>query len=230
MMTALMDGTSCPVLLLGAGGHAKVLLSLLRAVGVDVLGVCDPALAAASIASWRGVNVLGGDEVLEQFDVEQVGLVNGIGQVLGSSLRRDIFFKLTARGFHFPSLVHPSAWVDPSVKLGDGVQVMAGAIIQADTAIGVNSIINTGVRIDHDCILGSHVHLAPSAVLCGGVSVASESFIGAGSVTIQGVSIGQCGIVGAGATLVKDLPAGHVVTSASVRIHESKYVSRPEKT
>ncbi|MCS5515947.1 hypothetical protein NWF32_14650 [Pseudomonas qingdaonensis] len=59
--------------------------------GVDVLGVCDPALAAASIASWRGVNVLGGDEVLEQFDVEQVGLVNGIGQVLGSSLRRDIF-------------------------------------------------------------------------------------------------------------------------------------------
>jgi acetyltransferase-like isoleucine patch superfamily enzyme len=70
----------------------------------------------------------------------------------------------------------------------------------------------------------------PSAVLCGAVSVASESFIGAGSVTIQGVPIGQYGIVGADATLVKDLPAGHVVTSASVRIHESKYVSRPEKT
>ncbi|MBV6285943.1 acetyltransferase [Pseudomonas aegrilactucae] len=230
MIPAQPQGSSRPVLLLGAGGHAKVLLSLLRAIGANVLGVCDPALAAASVTSWRGVDVLGGDEALDQFDVEQVGLVNGIGQVLGSSLRQDMFLKFTARGFHFPALVHPAAWVDASVQLGDGAQVMAGVIIQADTTIGVNAIINTGVRIDHDCIIGGHVHLAPSAVLCGAVNVASESFIGAGSITLPGVSVGKGGIVGAGTTLVKDLPAGQVVMSAPVRINESKYLSRQEKT
>lgn len=230
MTFAPTDGASRPIVLLGAGGHAKVLLSLLRAIGANVLGVCDPALAAASVTSWRGVKVLGGDEVLDQLDATQVGLVSGVGRLLGSSRRQDMFVSLTARGFHFPALVHPAAWVDTSVQLGDGVQVMAGVVIQADTTIGVNSIINTGAKIDHDCIIGCHVHVAPAAVLCGAVSVACEAFIGAGSTITQGVSVGKFGIVGAGATLVKDLPAGHVVMSAPVRIHESKYVSRPEKT
>ncbi|NER64016.1 acetyltransferase [Pseudomonas sp. MAFF212427] len=219
-----------PVLLLGAGGHAKVMLSLLQAIGANVLGVCDPALAGAAIESWRGIRVLGGDEVLDQFEGAQVGLVNGVGQVPGLSRRQDMFQALSARGFHFPALVHPAAWVDPSVQLSDGVQVMAGAVIQADTRIGVNSITNTGVRIDHDCIIGSHVHIAPGAVLCGAVNVACGAFVGAGSTTLQGVSVGTCAIVGAGTTLVKDLPAGQVVMSAPVRINESKYLSRQEKT
>ncbi|MCP6699715.1 acetyltransferase [Pseudomonas donghuensis] len=222
MMPPEHPPSGAPFVILGAGGHAKVLLSLLQALGAQVKGVCDPGLAASSIPMWRGIVVLGGDEALEQFDPSHIALVNGMGQVVGSSRRRDIFVALTARGFRFPALVHPAAWVDASVILEAGVQVMAGAVIQPDATIGANTIINTGARVDHDCIIGSHVHVAPAAVLCGGVKVSPGAFIGAGSTTIQGLSIGEDGKVGAGTTLIRDLPAGHLVVGSPVRTLESK--------
>lgn len=222
-MQAPARAIACAVVILGAGGHAKVLLSLLQAVGADVRGVCDPGLAAQSVATWRGIAVLGGDEALDRLDPASIGLVNGMGQVVGSSRRQDLFEALRAKGFGFPALVHPAAWVDPSVMLQAGAQVMAGAVIQPDSTIGANTIVNTGARIDHDCIVGEHVHVAPGAVLCGGVNVARGAFIGAGSTTIQGVSIGESCIVGAGAVLVRDLQAGYLVVNSPVRINESKY-------
>lgn len=217
-----------PVVILGAGGHAKVLLSLLQAIGAQVRGVCDPGLVAASVSTWRGIPVLGGDEALEHLDPSITGLVNGMGQVVGSSRRRSLFESLCAKGFTFPALVHPTAWVDASVKLHAGVQVMAGAVIQPDAMIGANTIVNTGARIDHDCIIAEHVHVAPGAVLCGGVTVACGAFIGAGSTTIQGLSIGESCIVGAGAVLVRDLQAGHLAVGSPVRINESKYRVQPK--
>jgi UDP-perosamine 4-acetyltransferase len=216
------------VVILGAGGHAKVLLSLLQAIGADVHGVCDPGLVAQSVTTWRGIAVLGGDEALESLDPASIGLVNGMGQVVGSSRRQALFEALSGKGFGFPALVHPAAWVDPSVVLEPGVQVMAGAVIQPDSTIGANTIVNTGARIDHDCIIGEHVHVAPGAVLCGGVKVARGAFIGAGSTTIQGVSIGESCIVGAGAVLVRNLQAGHLVVGSPVRINESKFTVQPK--
>jgi len=213
---------SRPFVILGAGGHAKVLLSLLQSIDADVKGVCDPGLAQSSVQSWRGVRVLGGDEVLDGLDPAQVALVNGLGQVVGSNRRKQVFLELTAKGFLFPPLLHSAAWVDSSVLLEAGVQVMAGAVIQPDTVIGANTIVNTGARIDHDCMIGSHVHIAPAAALCGGVKVAAGAFIGAGSTTIQGLTVGEGAIVGAGSTLVRDLQAGHMVLSSPMRIYESK--------
>lgn len=223
-----MPAIAPAVVILGAGGHAKVLLSLLQAIGADVRGVCDPGLAAQSVTMWRGIAVLGGDEALDQLDPASVGLVNGMGQVVGSLRRQGLFDALSARGFGFPALVHPAAWVDPSVVLHAGVQVMAGAVIQPDATIGANTIVNTGARIDHDCTIGEHVHIAPGAVLCGAVQVARGAFIGAGSTTIQGVSIGESCVVGAGAVLVRNLQAGHRVVGSPVRINESKYGIQPK--
>ena len=221
--------SALPLVVLGAGGHAKVLAALLKAIGAEVLGVCDPHLASKSTTTWCGLAVLGGDEVLERLDTGCVGLVNGVGKIVGSSRRKDMFLELKARGYHFPALVHPTAWVDPSVDLEEGVQVMAGAVIQPDATIGADTIINTGSRIDHDCIIGRHVHVAPGAVLCGTVSVASDAFVGAGSTIIQGISIGQSAIVGAGVTIIRDLQAGHVAVGSAVRIHQSKYPTQPKK-
>lgn len=209
--------TGAPVVLIGAGGHAKVLLALLRAIGAEVLGVCDPGLQAAS--DWRGVPVLGGDAALDALVPERVTLVNAIGQVVGSRRRMEVFEHFSARGYRFAALVHPAAWVDESVVLGEGAQVMAGATIQPDSVIGANSIINTGARVDHDCIIASHVHLAPAAVLCGGVRIADGTFIGAGATVIQGISIGEQAVVGAGSTVIRDLPAGHVLVGSPVRKH-----------
>lgn len=196
---------SKPLLLLGAGGHAKVLLSLARTLGLEVAGICDPLLASQGAREWRGVRVLGGDEALAALDPASVGLVNGIGQMVGSSLRHRLFVSLVEKGFHFPVLVHPAAWVDATARLGAGVQVMAGAVIQADAVIGANSIINTCAAVDHDCRLGENVHVAPGATLCGNVDVGDQAFIAAGATVIQGISVGVGAVVGAGAVLVRDL-------------------------
>ena len=230
-MIRMGDGSSSlPLVVLGAGGHAKVVVALLRAIGAEIKGVCDPGLASQSIASWRGLVVLGGDEALQQLDAGSVALVNGVGQVVGSRRRKDMFLSLKAKGYRFPALVHPTAWVDPSVELGEGVQVMAGAVIQPDATVGADTIINTGSRVDHDCIIDCHVHVAPGAVLCGAVRIASDTFIGAGATIIQGVSVGRDSIVGAGVTVIRDLQAGPVVVNSPVRIHQSKYPTQSKKT
>lgn len=205
-MKVIANG-SLPLIMLGAGGHAKVLLSLAQASGLNVIGVCDPELAEQGRDQWRGVRVLGGDEALDAFDPASVGLINGIGQLVGSTGRHTVFERLKAKGFRFPALVHPAAWVDGSAVLKDGVQVMAGAVIQADATVGSNSIINTGASLDHDCCLGEHVHVAPGATLCGNVQVKDRAFIASGATVIQGLTVGEESVVGAGGVLVRDLAA-----------------------
>lgn len=215
-MTAHAAQNGKPLVILGAGGHAKVLLSLIQAAGFEVLGICDPALDQVA-TQWRGIKVLGGDDALAGLDPDMVGLVNGVGQLVGSPLRQRIFLGLKEMGFWFPALVHPAAWIDSSVALGEGVQVMAGAIIQADTVIGSNSIINTRAGVDHDCILGMSVHIAPGATLCGSVRVGDRAFIASGATVIQGLSVGADAIVGAGAVLVRNLAARQILLGSAAR-------------
>ncbi|KPA96665.1 sugar O-acyltransferase, sialic acid O-acetyltransferase NeuD family [Pseudomonas asplenii] len=214
-----------PLVLLGAGGHAKVLLSLIQALGLELLGVCDPALSRQGGALWRGVKVLGGDDALGVIDPLSVGLVNGVGQVVGGTGRRSIFIGLKEKGFYFPPLVHPAAWVDSTAALHEGVQVMAGAVIQADVSIGANSIVNTRSSIDHDCCLGADVHVAPGATLCGGVQVGDQAFIASGATVIQGLVVGEGAVVGAGSVLVRNLLARQVLLGPAAR---EKIASRDE--
>jgi len=196
---------SKPLILLGAGGHAKVLLSLLNVLHYDIIGVCDPELIKSGVVNWRGVPVLGDDSVIEKYSPSDIGMVNGIGQRVGDSTRSKIFQCFKDRGYDFPVLVHPTAYVDNDVLLAEGVQVMAGVIIQPGVSVGENSIINTKASVDHDCTISSDVHIAPGAILCGGVSVGIGAFVGAGAVIAQGVSIGNEAVIGAGASLVRNL-------------------------
>lgn len=197
--------------MLGAGGHAKVLLSLAQSLGLELLGVCDPVLFSQGVSHWRGIRVLGGDEALDALNPESVGLINGVGRLVGNAGRCRVFARLKEKGFQFPVLVHPTAWVDNTAFLHEGVQVMAGAVIQADVIIGSNSIINTRAGIDHDCCLGVDVHVAPGATLCGGVQVQDRAFIASGATVIQGLTVGEDAVVGAGALLVRDLAAQHIL-------------------
>jgi len=199
-----------PMVLLGAGGHAKVALSLARAAGRSILGVCDPDLARLGQAEWRGLRVLGSDDALVGFDIAQVALLNGIGQTSAlAGNRRRLFDELRQRGFRFPALAHPSATIDPSALLGEGAQVMAGAVVQADCRIGPNTIVNTRASVDHDGEVGAHVHVAPGAVLCGCVRVDDGAFIGAGATVVQGLRVGSGSFVAAGSLVTRDLKAGH---------------------
>jgi UDP-perosamine 4-acetyltransferase len=205
------------LVLIGAGGHARVVQALAQSAGHCIVGVCDPTLRENGLSNWRNISVFGDDEALRDLDPGKFGIINGIGQVVGSTQRMKVFERIKQMGFSFPFLVHPMAWVAQGTELEEGVQIMAGAIVQPDCRIGINSIINTKASIDHDCKIGAHVHVAPGATLCGGVSVGDGAFIGANATLLPGIRIGSKTIVGAGTTVLKPLNAGVKVIGAPAR-------------
>ncbi|MES2016796.1 MAG: acetyltransferase [Pseudomonadota bacterium] len=194
------------LILLGAGGHAQVVLALMAASGRPVAAVCAPELA--STQRWRGLAVLGADDALAAMDAQAFEVLNGVGHVAGSTLRARLYQRFRLLNFRFPAVVHPSAWVAPDVCLDEGAQVMAGVIIQPGARIGANTIINTRASVDHDCQIGRDVHIAPGAILCGSVRVGDGAFIGAGATVIEGLSIGAGALVGAGSVVLCDLAPG----------------------
>lgn len=211
---------SVPLILIGAGGHAKVLHDLALEAGHQIVGVCDPALVTEQKAFWNNTPVLGGDEALAGVDPTKVGLILGIGKLVNAKNRERLYEQMRAAGFSFPALIHSTAWVAPSVVLSDGVQVMAGCIIQSGCVIGENTIVNTRASVDHDCVLGANVHVAPGSILCGDVRVGDCAYIGAGAVIIQGLQIGADAIVGAGATVIRNVMAGQ--TSFGISSHATQ--------
>ncbi|WP_429168218.1 acetyltransferase [Aeromonas rivipollensis] len=193
-----------PVIVLGAGGHASVLVDILRSQGRSPMALVAPAMgvvraALAEIPLWHD------EERILAHTPDEVELVNGIGSLPGTSLRADLFARYRALGYHFARVVSTNAVVSDYAVLEEGVQIMAGAIIQAGTRIGPNSIINTGAIVDHDCHLGGDNHVAPGAVLSGGVVTGERVHLGTGAAVIQGISIGAHAVVGAGATLTRPL-------------------------
>jgi sugar O-acyltransferase (sialic acid O-acetyltransferase NeuD family) len=196
---------SKPVLVIGGGGHGRVVLDTLHLCGVAVRGICDPALPCGDLGPF-GVRVLGNDEAVAGFDPKEVDLVNGVGSIESTVARRQVFETFSTRGYRFAVVVHPSAIVAADVALAEGAQVMAGAIIQPGTTIGRNAIINTGARIDHDCRIADHVHIAPGATLSGGVMVGEGTHIGVAAAVIQSVKLGRNCMIGAGAVVTRDVP------------------------
>lgn len=198
------------IIILGAGGHARVLISALKLSKTDIMGITD-LLPNKVNDHINGISVLGKDDIILKYSPDSILLVNAIGSVSSPEKRKDIYNKFKNYGYSFMTVVHPSATIVNEVKLGEGVQIMASSIIQTGCVIGDNSIVNTGAIVDHDCVIGAHVHVAPGAVLSGGVEVAAMVHIGTGATIIQGIKIGEGSIVGAGAVVIKDIPSGKKV-------------------
>lgn len=197
---------SLPVIIIGSGGHARVLISVLEACNRHVIGMLDsdPKKAGRSVA---GIRVIGGDSVLERYEPGTVELINGVGSVSLPINRRDIFLRFKQKGYFFAGAVHPKAIIMEGVRFGEGVQIMAGAIVQTGCVIGENSIINTGAIVDHDCVIGPHAHIAPGSVLSGGVRVGATVHVGTGAAVIQGIEIADEAVIGAGTVVFCDVKA-----------------------
>jgi sugar O-acyltransferase (sialic acid O-acetyltransferase NeuD family) len=193
---------SKPWILLGAGGHASVVLAMLRELQCEVLGVSDPSLLSQSVLQWQGLTVWDDATVLAQHAPHSVFLANGVGFVQTPAPRQGVFDTYAQMGFVFPALVHPFSWVAADVLVGEGVQIMAGAVVQTGAHLGVNTLVNTGARIDHGCQIGPHSHVACGSILCGNVHLGTHAFIGAGAVLIQDVSLGSHCNVGAGSVVL----------------------------
>jgi sugar O-acyltransferase (sialic acid O-acetyltransferase NeuD family) len=205
-----------PLLLIGAGGHARVLLDALWAQGKSIIGVVDNDSAKHGI-TLLGSKVIGGDEVVAGLDPTTVALVNAVGAVRNLSLRQAIYDRFRKAGYIFSGVTHPSAVLAADVELGQGAQIMAGVVIQSGTIIGENVIVNTKSGVDHDCVIGAHAHIAPGATLCGGVRVGEGAFIGAGATVIQGVTLGRNCLVAAGAVVVADVADGRKVVGVPAK-------------
>ena len=199
--------TDLPCIVIGGGGHARVLIAGLRRLNRTILGVtvADPPAAGKEVG---GIAVLGTDDVLAQYDPKTIRLINGIGSVGDMTPRRVVFERLTNRGFRFASVVHPQAFCEDNVELGDGVQIMAGAVIQIGCRISANTIVNTRASIDHDCRIGAHCHIAPGVTLSGGVSIGDSSHIGVGAAIVQGIEIGAGALIAAGSAVTTAVAPG----------------------
>jgi len=195
---------SLPVLIVGGGGHAKVLIDILRLCSTKILGIldADPKKIGARIL---GVSVIGGDEAFAAYRPEDILLVNALGSVGLPEARKTLFERLKKKGFRFATVIHPSAILASDAVLGEGAQIMAGAVVQAGTRLGANTIVNTRASVDHDCNIGDHVHIAPGATLSGDVHIDNCTHIGTGATIIQGIAIGKNCVVGAGAVVLHNV-------------------------
>jgi sugar O-acyltransferase (sialic acid O-acetyltransferase NeuD family) len=191
------------VIIIGAGGHAKVVAEALIESGHNILGVISPDKVIGS--KYYGLKVLANDEKLLSFSPNDVILANGVGVIPGKTVRWELANRLRKQGFQFIQVIHPTAYIAKDVLLGEGVQVMAGSCIQPGASIGQDSIVNTRVSIDHDCCVGKNCHLAPGVVLSGSVIIENGTQVGTGAVVTQGINIGMNVIIGAGSVIFKDL-------------------------
>ncbi|OGT32170.1 MAG: sugar acetyltransferase [Gammaproteobacteria bacterium RIFCSPHIGHO2_12_FULL_35_23] len=194
------------IIIIGAGGHAKVLVDVVKKLNLLVLGMVSLTGEENPIF---GIKILGTEPTILQYTAKSISLLNGLGMLPGPKhkIRQQLFEKYKAAGYSFVSVIHPCTIIGLDVQLGEGVQIMAGAVIQPSVVIGNNTIINTKASIDHDCIIGEHCHVAPGATLSGNVIVKNNVHIGTGASIIQGVVIGENSVIAAGATVYKDVLA-----------------------
>ena len=201
------------IVVVGAGGHAKVCIESLRAMGKQV----DYCIGEASDCELCvGVPILAGDENLKRLRDE--GYEMAFIAIGSNRLRRRLGGLAMDMGYQLTNAIHPSAVVSPSVRLGAGVAVMAGAVINAEASIGALSIVNTGATVDHDCMIGEAVHIAPQCGLAGNVKVGDLSFLGVGTRVIPGIHIGTNVTVGAGAVVISDIDDGRTVAGVPARL------------
>ena len=198
--------------MIGAGGHARALLDVLRAAGwADPVAILDRDPGARVL----GLAVTGSDADLPGLFAEGVrAAVVAIGD---NTLRERIGVRLREQGFALPALVHPSAIVAGSATLGAGVALLPRVVVGAGACIGEFAILNSGSIAEHDAQIGTAAHLAPGVVVAGDVFVGARSLVGVGACVRPGIRIGADCIVGAGAAVVADVPAGASVMGVPAR-------------
>lgn len=201
------------VVILGAGGHAKVVIELIEAGGGAVAALLDHEPHPRQVL---GAQVVGDDAALPALFAE--GLREAFIAIGDNTRRLAARERLSEAGFSLVNAISPRAAVSPSATLGVGVAVMPGAMINACAEIADLAIVNTGAVIDHDTRLGLACHVGPGAVLAGGVVVGERALIGAGASIIPGRRVGAGAIVGAGACVIHDVGEGATVAGAPARV------------
>lgn len=188
------------VVILGAGGHAKVVIDVFRSAGIRV----ERCLVPHGSGEISGVPIVDEAEGLEELGSGRSHRAfiaigdNGVRFRLGRELRE--------AGVEFVNAISPSAYLAADVRLGTGILIAPQAVVNAATVIGDDAILNTSSSVDHDNRIGTATHIAPGCHLAGSVHVGERSFLGVGTSVIPGISIGAGATVGAGSVVIRDIP------------------------
>lgn len=182
------------IIILGAGGHAKVIADIALKCGYEVLGFLDDN---ADVKESGGIRVLG--PIADCVKYSDCEFVIGIGNNLTRKAISDKF------PLNWATVIHPSAQIGFDVKIECGTVVMANAVINPSARIGKHCIINTASVVEHDSEIGNYVHLSPKGLLCGTVKIGDNTNIGAGATVINNISICSDSVIGAGATVIDDI-------------------------
>jgi len=201
------------VVLIGAGGHARVLREALLLTETEVKGFVAPEDQAERMP---GLAWLGEDDVLPRLDAV-LTTVNAVGSVGDLRARARVHDAVTAAGLERRTVIHPAAIVSPSARVDAGAQILASAVVGTGARIGADAIVNTAAVVEHDATIGAVAHIASGAVLAGGVTVGERTHIGLGARVIQGVRIGSDCVVGAGAVVLRDVADGTKVAGVPAR-------------
>jgi sugar O-acyltransferase (sialic acid O-acetyltransferase NeuD family) len=194
------------MLLFGASGHAKVIISCLEAYSIPVEAIFDDDVSKKSL--WE-IPVIG------KYNPEFLPNSSLIISVGYNAIR----YRLASNSKHlFGKIVHPTVVIDKTASFGEGSVIFQRAVIQADVVIGEHVIINTSASVDHECRIENFVHVAPNATLCGNVKVGEGTLIGAGAVIAPNLRIGRWATIGAGAVITRDIPDYAVVYGNPGRI------------
>lgn len=199
------------IIIIGSGGHAKVIIDILERSNKKIYGILDDDLNKKDL-KVLGYSILGTTKDIEKYK-QNYSFIIGIGN---NAIRKKI--AIENKDLNYEQAIDPSAIISKNIKIGTGTVIMPGAIINVDSKIGNHCIINTGAIIEHDNIIEDYVHISPKGVLCGGVKIGEETWIGANSVIIQGIKIKEKSIVGAGSVVVRHINKGIVVYGNPARI------------
>jgi sugar O-acyltransferase (sialic acid O-acetyltransferase NeuD family) len=210
-------------IVIGGGGHAKTVLDAMWLQRkYHPVGIIDrnPTLKSTSVL---GVPVIGNDSEIPTAILNGVThFIIGLGSVADNSERKRLYEMMSRFDLSAATVIHPSATIATTAKLGRGTVVLAGAIINPDAVVNDNVIVNSGALVEHDCIIESHAHVCPGVRLSGGVHIQEGVFVGAGASVKQCISIGAWATVGMGSVVVRPVESKVKVAGVPARILRSK--------
>ena len=208
--------SKAPILLVGAGGHARACIDVIELEGrFAISGLVD--IREQVGARVFGYPVLGSDEDLPSLLVGHAHVLVAIGQIKTSEPRVRLFSLLERHNCEFPTIVSPRAYVSSHATVGAGTIVMHGAVVNAGATVGRNCILNSQCLVEHDAVIGDHCHISTAAAVNSGVAVGSGTFVGSNACVRQGIKIGERCVIGMGQRVLADCEAGTMVPAAAAK-------------
>jgi sugar O-acyltransferase (sialic acid O-acetyltransferase NeuD family) len=203
-----------PLVVLGAGGHGKVVADILLASDEDVLGFLDDHKEVGSLV--LGLPVIGSTSWLA---TNRARVALGVGD---NASRSRVAEQALAHGAVLVQAIHPRAVVSPSSRIEEGAVLAALAVVNPEARIGRGAIVNTGAVIEHDCVVGAFAHVSPNAAMAGGCTLGACSHLGIGAAMLPGTTVGAGSIVGGNALVTRDLEGGVVAFGAPARVRPAR--------